>query len=123
MSDQIDLSKKRNRIVLALDIFLGTIFFGECWPTEPMSSYFWRTKKANWIKRVDRFSGAGPFEINGNLRGRSSIPVCRSSARQAPRSLRLRWGVPAQAPRASPLPSSQRCKRRRFRSTSSKSTT
>lgn len=26
MSDQIDLSKKRNRIVLALDIFLGTIF-------------------------------------------------------------------------------------------------
>ena len=28
MSDTIDLSKKRNRIVLALDIFLGTIFFG-----------------------------------------------------------------------------------------------
>lgn len=33
MSAVIDLSKKRNRIVLALDIFLGTIFFGECWPT------------------------------------------------------------------------------------------
>lgn len=59
MSDTIDLTKKRNRIVLALDIFLGTIFFGECWPTEPMSSYFWRTKKANWIKRVDRFFGDG----------------------------------------------------------------
>lgn len=30
MSDTIDLTKKRNRIVLALDIFLGTVFFGEC---------------------------------------------------------------------------------------------
>ena len=59
MSDQIDLSKKRNRIALALDIFLGTIFFGECWPTEPMSSYFWRTQKTNWIKRVDRILGEG----------------------------------------------------------------
>lgn len=59
MSDQIDLSKKRNRIVLALDIFLGTIFFGECWPTEPMSSYFWREQKTGWIKRVDRWLGDG----------------------------------------------------------------
>ena len=52
MSDQIDLSKKRNRIVLALDIFLGTIFFGECWPTEPMSSYFWRCGKTDWVVAV-----------------------------------------------------------------------
>ena len=59
MSDTIDLSKKRNRIVLALDIFLGTIFFGECWPTEPMSSYFWRKQKTDWIKRVDRVLGDG----------------------------------------------------------------
>ena len=33
MSAVIDLSKKRNRIVLALDIFLGTLLFSECWPT------------------------------------------------------------------------------------------
>lgn len=59
MSDTIDLTKKRNRIVLALDIFLGTIFFGECWPTEPMSSYFWRKQKTDWIKRVDRVLGDG----------------------------------------------------------------
>ena len=59
MSAVIDLSKKRNRIVLALDIFLGTIFFGECWPTEPMSSYFWRKQKTDWIKRVDRWFGDG----------------------------------------------------------------
>ena len=59
MSDTIDLTKKRNRIILALDIFLGTIFFGECWPTEPMSSYFWRTQKTDWIKRVDRVLGDG----------------------------------------------------------------
>lgn len=57
MSDTIDLSKKRNRVILALDIFLGTIFFGECWPTEPMSSYFWREQKTDWIKRVDRVLG------------------------------------------------------------------
>ena len=57
MSAVIDLSKKRNRIILALDIFLGTIFFGDCWPTEPMSSYFWRTQKTDWIKRVDRWLG------------------------------------------------------------------
>ena len=59
MSDTIDLTKKRNRIILALDIFLGTIFFGECWPTEPMSSYFWRCGKTDWIKRVDRVLGEG----------------------------------------------------------------
>lgn len=59
MSDTIDLSKKRNRIVLALDIFLGTVFFGDCWPTEPMSSYFWRKQKTDWIKRVDRVLGDG----------------------------------------------------------------
>lgn len=59
MTDTIDLTKKRNRIVLALDIFLGTIFFGECWPTEPMSSYFWRKQKTDWIKRVDRILGDG----------------------------------------------------------------
>ena len=59
MSAVIDLSKKRNRIILAIDIFLGTIFFGECWPTEPMSSYFLRTDKKGWIKRVDRFFGDG----------------------------------------------------------------
>lgn len=59
MSDTIDLTKKRNRIVLALDIFLGTIFFAECWPTEPMSSYFWRKQKTDWIKRVDRILGDG----------------------------------------------------------------
>lgn len=59
MSDQIDLSKKRNRIVLALDIFLGTIFFSDCWPTEPMSSYFWRCGKTAWVKRVDRVLGDG----------------------------------------------------------------
>ena len=29
----IDLSKKRNRVILALDIFLGTLLFSECWPT------------------------------------------------------------------------------------------
>lgn len=57
MGNVIDLSKKRNRIVLALDIFLGTIFFGECWPTEPMSSYFWRCGKTAWVKRVDRWFG------------------------------------------------------------------
>ena len=33
MSAVIDLSKKRNRIILALDIFLGTVLFSECWPT------------------------------------------------------------------------------------------
>ena len=59
MSDTIDLTKKRNRIILALDIFLGTILFSECWPTEPMSSYFWRTQKTDWIKRVDRVLGDG----------------------------------------------------------------
>ena len=59
MSAVIDLSKKRNRIILALDIFLGTIFFSECWPTEPMSSYFWRKQKTDWIKRVDRILGDG----------------------------------------------------------------
>lgn len=57
MSAVIDLSKKRNRIILALDIFLGTILFSECWPTEPMSSYFWRTQKTDWIKRVDCWLG------------------------------------------------------------------
>ena len=55
----IDLSKKRNRVILALDIFLGTLLFSECWPTEPMSSYFWRTQKTDWIKRVDRVLGDG----------------------------------------------------------------
>lgn len=64
MSAVIDLSKKRNRIILALDIFLGTVFFGECWPTEPMSSYFWRTQKTDWIKRVDRFFGDGHCRIS-----------------------------------------------------------
>ena len=64
MSGVINLKKKRNRIVLALDIFLGTIFFGECWPTEPMSSYFWRMKKANWIKRVDRWLGEGHCRLS-----------------------------------------------------------
>lgn len=64
MSAVIDLSKKRNRIILALDIFLGTILFSECWPTEPMSSYFWRTKKANWIKRVDRWLGDGHCRLS-----------------------------------------------------------
>lgn len=59
MSAVIDLSKKRNRIILALDIFLGTLLFSECWPTEPMSSYFWRTQKTDWIKRVDRVLGDG----------------------------------------------------------------
>ena len=59
MSAVIDLSKKRNRIILALDIFLGTILFSDCWPTEPMSSYFWRTQKTDWIKRVDRVLGDG----------------------------------------------------------------
>lgn len=59
MSGVIDLTKKRNRIILALDIFLGTLLFSECWPTEPMSSYFWRTQKTDWIKRVDRFFGEG----------------------------------------------------------------
>ena len=57
MGNVIDLSKKRNRIILALDIFLGTILFSDCWPTEPMSSYFWRTQKTDWIKRVDRVLG------------------------------------------------------------------
>lgn len=64
MSAVIDLTKKRNRIILALDIFLGTILFSECWPTEPMSSYFWRTKKANWIKRVDRWLGEGHCRLS-----------------------------------------------------------
>ena len=59
MSAVIDLSKKRNRIILALDIFLGTVFFGECWPTEPMSSYFWRCGKTDWIKCVHRVLGDG----------------------------------------------------------------
>ena len=53
MSAVIDLAKKRNRIVLVLDIFLGTLFFGECWPTEPMSSYFWRTDKKGWIRFIN----------------------------------------------------------------------
>ena len=64
MSGVINLKKKRNRIVLALDIFLGTIFFGECWPTEPMSSYFWRCGKADWIKRVDRWLGEGHCRLS-----------------------------------------------------------
>ena len=59
MGNVIDLSKKRNRIILALDIFLGTILFSDCWPTEPMSSYFWRCGKTAWIKRVDRWFGDG----------------------------------------------------------------
>ena len=50
MSAVIDLSKKRNRIILALDIFLGTIFFGECWP---MSNYFWRTQKLRWMNWIN----------------------------------------------------------------------
>ena len=64
MSDTIDLTKKRNRIILALDIFLGTVFFGECWPTEPMSSYFWRTDKKDWIARVDRWLGEGHCRLS-----------------------------------------------------------
>ena len=64
MSDTIDLSKKRNRIVLAIDIFLGTILFSECWPTEPMSSYFWRTGKKGWISRVDRWLGEGHCRLS-----------------------------------------------------------
>lgn len=55
----LNLSLKCNRIVLALDIFLGTLLFSECWPTAPMSSYFWRTDKKGWIKRVDRVLGDG----------------------------------------------------------------
>ena len=62
MSDTIDLTKKRNRIVLALDIFLGTLLFSECWPTEPMSSYFWRTRNERWIRRVDVWFGKGHCE-------------------------------------------------------------
>lgn len=57
MSDTIDLKKKRNRIILALDILFGTLLFSECWPTEPMSSYFWRKQKTGWSKRVDRWLG------------------------------------------------------------------
>ena len=62
MSAAIDLSKKRNRIILALDIFSGTVFFGDCWPTEPMSSYFWRCGKTAWIKRVDLRGNDAAFE-------------------------------------------------------------
>ena len=59
MSDTIDLTKKHNRVILALDIFLGTLLFSECWPTEPMSSYFWRKQKTGWVKRVDCILGDG----------------------------------------------------------------
>lgn len=52
-SDAIDLTVKRNRVILALDIFLGTILFSECYPTEPMSSYVWRRKRWNWIEFID----------------------------------------------------------------------
>lgn len=57
--DLIDLSKRGNRMLLALDIFLGTILFQQCYPTEPMSSYFWRTKNTKWVARVDRWLGDG----------------------------------------------------------------
>ena len=59
MSDPIDLTKKYNRVILALDIFLGTVFFSECYPTEPASSYFWRTQRQVWIDRVDGLFGRG----------------------------------------------------------------
>ena len=55
----IDLTKKPNRILLALDILIGTIFWAECYPTEPASSYFWRTQNQKWIDRVDRWFGYG----------------------------------------------------------------
>ena len=47
------------RFLIALDQALGTIIFRDCWPDETMSSYFWRTQKTNWIKRVDRVLGDG----------------------------------------------------------------
>ena len=59
MNAPIDLTKKRNRVILALDIFLGTLLFAECYPTEPASSYFWRTKRQVWINRVDELFGRG----------------------------------------------------------------
>ena len=62
--DVIDLTVKTNRIVLALDIFLGTILFQQCYPTEPMSSYFWRTNNAKWIARVDRLMGEGHCRLS-----------------------------------------------------------
>jgi hypothetical protein len=58
-TDVIDLTKKRNRIILAVDILLGTILFSECWPTEPVSSYVWRVQRTRWIRFIDRIFGAG----------------------------------------------------------------
>ena len=39
-------------------IYVGA-FFSECWPTEPMRSYFWRKQKTGWIKRVGRWFDDG----------------------------------------------------------------
>lgn len=47
------------KILLNLDIFLGTVFFSECYPTEPASSYFWRRQRQVWIDRVDGLLGRG----------------------------------------------------------------
>jgi len=52
MSD-IDLRQKPNRILLALDIFLGTAFFSECYPTEPTPSYVWRVQRTGWITLIN----------------------------------------------------------------------
>lgn len=54
-----DLTKKSHRILLALDIFMGTLIFSECYPTEPISSYVWRTNKSKWVAFVDWLFGAG----------------------------------------------------------------
>ena len=59
MNDPLDLTKKYNRVILALDIFFGTILFSECYPTEPASSYFWRKHRQRWIDCVDWWFGRG----------------------------------------------------------------
>lgn len=78
-NDSLDLTKKPNRIILMLDIAFGTVFFGECWPTEPMSAYFWRKNKVKWISRTDWIFGQGHCEQTYNrcMRHEYDAPVYR----------------------------------------------
>lgn len=47
------------RAILAIDILLGTALFRGCWPTEPISSYVFRSNKARWIAFLDYVFGEG----------------------------------------------------------------
>ena len=53
MAEVIDLTAKPNRVLLAFDIFIGTLMFSDCYPTEPTSSYVWRRNRYRWIQFIN----------------------------------------------------------------------